>query len=528
MSLPGSALAGRWRSRDWSWVAALLTGLAVLGIYRTTLLPGVSLWDTAEAQTVPALMGTMHPTGFPAFVLLGWLASAILQPLGDPAFRANLLSAILAATAAGTGVLVLRRLEVPLLVAVAAAIGIALAPVAWHISAAADVHALHLALLALAVLTLLRWAALVADRGAAPGDAIAARRADRGLVLAAAVFGVALANHGLTILLIPPVGLYVLAVDPAALRRPRLVATALAACLCVAAVLYLELPLRAGPFRSPIVYGHPETWGGFWEVVLASQFQGGLLGLLADPAGKVVALGRLAGDQLGVLALLVPAGFLATAVRLRAYALLSGVAVLLTCLFAMSYDNAAIDRYYLGPLFFAWTWLAVLAATGIDLTVSRLAPGSARGRRGRIVRAVTVAAIALVLLVPTGVALGPRWREADRSGDTAMAGWLDDAFAAFERDAVVLSWWSYSTPLWYGQLIEGRRPDVLVLDDRTLLDEGLGTIEDVIEANLGRRPVYVIRAQASDVQALGLRYVIEPVDRLEGMYRVTGRQENQQ
>ena len=34
----------------------------------------------------------------------------------------------------------------------------------------------------------------------------------------------------------------------------------------------------------------------------------------------------------------------------------------MTCFFAASYDNADIDRYYLGPALIAWTWLAILAA----------------------------------------------------------------------------------------------------------------------------------------------------------------------
>ena len=58
------------------------------------LLQGVAFWDTAELQAVGPLMGTAHPTGFPTYVLLGWLASVVLQPLGEPAFRMNVLSAI--------------------------------------------------------------------------------------------------------------------------------------------------------------------------------------------------------------------------------------------------------------------------------------------------------------------------------------------------------------------------------------------------------------------------------------------------
>ena len=33
------------------------------------------------------VLGTAHPTGFPTYVLLGWLASVLLQPFGEPAFR---------------------------------------------------------------------------------------------------------------------------------------------------------------------------------------------------------------------------------------------------------------------------------------------------------------------------------------------------------------------------------------------------------------------------------------------------------
>ena len=104
------------------------------------------------------LLGTMHPTGFPAYVLAGWLASVVLGPLGEPAFRINLLSAILvAARRRPRGAAGLRRLGVPLAVAVAAALGFALTPIVWRISSAADVHALHVALVALVVLALVRW-----------------------------------------------------------------------------------------------------------------------------------------------------------------------------------------------------------------------------------------------------------------------------------------------------------------------------------------------------------------------------------
>jgi len=78
--------------------------------------------------------------------------------------------------------------------------------------------------------------------------------------------------------------------------------------------------------------------------------------------------------------------------------------------------------------------------------------------------------------------------------------------------AVVVSWWSYSTPLWYAQRVEGRRPDLWIVDDRTRLDEHLGDITDVIDEQLGRHPVYVIRDDPLEVALLAERYRLEPID----------------
>jgi hypothetical protein len=81
-----------------------------------------------------------------------------------------------------------------------------------------------------------------------------------------------------------------------------------------------------------------------------------------------------------------------------------------------------------------------------------------------------------------------------------------------EPDALIVSWWNYSSPLWYAQRVEGRRPDLTIVDDRTRLDERLGDITDVIDANLGTRPVYVIRSDPDEVVRLAVRYRLEPVD----------------
>ena len=207
------------------------------------------------------------------------------------------------------------------------------------------------------------------------------------------------------------------------------------------------------------------------------------------------------------------------------YALLTGSAALITVFFAASYVNADIDRYYLGPALMAWTWLAILAAAAIErhrdrpstdrLGVGRVRPGRpALGDPSRPARSRGVVAVilAVVLLVPTAAAAGTASRRSTTAASTIAADWVNHVFDVTEPNAAILSWWSYSTPLWYAQRVQGERPDVAIIDDRTRLDENLGGLTETIDANLGTRPVYVIRADPREVKLLADRYELDYID----------------
>lgn len=102
--------------------------LIALAAARTAMLPGLAFWDTAELQAVGPLMGTAHPAGFPTYVLLGWSASVVLQPFGDPAFRMNLLAGLCLAAAAGLTVDLARALTRSTSMGILAGLGLALTP----------------------------------------------------------------------------------------------------------------------------------------------------------------------------------------------------------------------------------------------------------------------------------------------------------------------------------------------------------------------------------------------------------------
>jgi hypothetical protein len=247
----------------------------------------------------------------------------------------------------------------------------------------------------------------------------------------------------------------------------------------------------------------------------------------ADLGAKADALGALAAAQLGPLGPLAGIAAVVVAVRQPRYAVLTVPAVALTWLFSAAYENASIERYYAVPALIAWTWLAIGAAAIVEV----LAAPARASRSGWALQArrwavpLLSGVVAVALLVPTAIALPRRWASVDASADRAGRIWLEAALAALPRDAVVVSWWSYSTPLWYAQHIEGRRGDITVVDDRTRLDEGLGDVKDVIDANLGLRPVYLIRIDQAELARLIGRYILTPVPLPAGqsLLRVDGR-----
>lgn len=534
--MSGTAPGGELRAPLLAAAAPALVGLVAFGLARSVLLPGQGFWDTGEFQAVPPVLGTAHPTGYPSYVILGWLATLALAPAGEAALRMNLLAAILLATAAGLTVILVRQLTGRTAVGIGAGLVLALTPIPWRMGGFADPHTLHLALTAGLLVLLVGWEQR--RRAESP-------RADRWLVASAALYGVMLGNHTLTVLLAPGIAFFVLAVEPRILARPRLVALCAGTLLGTTAALYLELPIRAA-MGAPLVYGRPDTWDGFWYIVLAEQFRGDLVDPLGDLARKVGDLVEIAGAQLGVLAAAIPAAFLLTAVRRPRFALLTATWLVATCWFAASYANAAIDRYYLGPLLVAVAWLGVASGLLVEILGAAAAregdPGtpdaawpddtpswpddtpSRPGGRARLVAGVLAAVLAAALVLPAALAGPATASRIDMSLDTRAGDWSRWALETVGVDAVVVSWWSFSTPLWYRTVVLGERPDVRVVDDRDRLDEGLGSVDDVIRVNIGSRPVYLVRnpAEMAGLEATWVLQVVPDPAGVQPLYRVVG------
>jgi hypothetical protein len=554
---------GRWAWSSGYGVAAIapLVGfLATVWLVLPTLAPSVGGWDTAEFQAVAYVLGTGHPTGYPSYVILGFIATH-LMPFGEPAFRMNVVQALLAAFTVGCTIAIVQYLTGMRMVAVAT--GFALlamptssayevtlpngsdfgtTPVFWRLATHADYHMLHLALVALLFLLLLVW-----ERWRIGDDPGRRRLADRWLVAAACVYGVAFANHGLAWLLPPAIALFVILVAPRIVLQWRLVLACAAVLAATIVALYAELPIRAA-MNAPLVYGHPDSWSGFLYVVMGQQFGGSLVNPWGQLATKLSDTMNLLSAWLGPLGYLAAIGVATSLVRRPRFTLMAIFAAAVTAGFAASYVNADLERYFLVTVWAAFVFAGLGLADAITLVVwaASLAFSSLRvprpvtstgealeppdppssddgGRDGGPLRgpqpeggyALTDAAWWPVLLglelvmaaavVAASLTVTPvrQARSGSETGAVSLAGvsrdtWMRAMLAPADKgglppDSVIVSWWSDSTTLWYGQKVDGLRPDIFIVDDRTRLDDDLGSVFDVIDRYLGERPVFVDR-----------------------------------
>ena len=341
------------------------------------------------------------------------------------------------------------------------------------------------------------------------------------------MFGVSLGNHALTLLMAPGVVLFVLAVAPRILwQRWRLVLACLVAVVATTVLVYAYLPIRSA-MDPPLDYAHPADWirtdalgrvtGGFRYLVLGEQFRGtfhewpsiqeaadqvwGVIAHQLGGAAPLALLGRAGGDRAPAAGdgahhpVVRHPGVVPAGLRERGHrALLPrahpghgrlGCAGRRRCLGHRRRRDGdpLVPSEGMPP---RWLSTGITAVAGLALLLGALAP------------------------VPG------RFGAADASDDTWAREWVDALLPQLEPDPVVISWWSYSTPLWYERWARGQRPDMTIIDDRDVLDDGLGDLGDVIAGYLDQeRPVYLIRLD-DDLPPYHERFELEEVPDLPG------------
>jgi len=236
--------------------------IVCLALYHVTLAPTIT-WehdgvDSGDLVTAAYTLGIAHPPGYPLYVLLGKLFTFL--PVGEVAYRVNLMSALFAATSVALvyfTVLLLQPKTSDLLnnmiIAAASALLLAFSPTFWSQAIIAEVYSLNAFLAALMVylVTLYR-----------------STGKDRQLWIVSLALGLSLGNHLSVLLLLPGMVFLILRRGR---PKPRS-CLAMAGFFLLGISIYLYLPLRAAQ-NPPINWGDPHTWSGFWWTVSGTIYR---------------------------------------------------------------------------------------------------------------------------------------------------------------------------------------------------------------------------------------------------------------
>lgn len=455
----------------WRTVCAFVLPLT---LYIVTLAPTIYNLDSAELTTAAATGGITRATGYPLYLVLGWLWSHI--PIGDVGYRMNLFSALNGALTVALAERILRRLGVGPWATLGALGLLACAPFFWALSLIAEVYTLHTALMAGLILLLLRWAKQPTAR----------RLAAVGLVL-----GLGMSHHVTMALFVPGCVWFVASGAPRQALRPHALAAA-AGALLLGLSLYLYLPLRYAAQPAFNYAGHYDAQGQFVPVNL--QTIGGMWWLVSGKAFDHLPFSYTSAElwaeavQFGnhvrqaFFAVGVGPGLLGLVVLTRRDWRFGGALLLMflaNAIFFINYRVVDKETMFL-PMYVIWAlWLGV-GYQWLLAWVSAPATGVAQRWGLLLVRSMLVMSVL--------AALAWNWRLTDLSHDWSARERGEAILRQARPHALVFGWWDTVPVIEYLQLVEGRRPDVQPIN-RFLIS--YADLRALIDRESRQRPVYI-------------------------------------
>jgi hypothetical protein len=457
-------------------------------LYLLTLAPTVYNLDSAELTTAAATGGITRATGYPLYLLLGYLWSWL--PLGDVGYRLNLFSAFNGALTLALAERILRHWRVESWAAFGALGLLTCAPFFWSLSLIAEVYTLHTALMAGLVLALQRWAA----------DPVPRR-----LALVGLIGGLSLAHHAATVLFLPGCLWYLITVAPRRIYTPRSLLPAIVA-LLVGLSVYLYLPVRSSALPAFNYAGRYDAGGlfqpvdlrtpnGLWWLISGRAFAGEMLAYQGAALWWEVA--RF-GVQLwrAFFTIGIGPGVLGAIVLMRRDWRLGGMTLLMFVISAAFYiDYRVLDKETMFlPTYLIWAlWLGL----GYQWLLDWLrAAGHGSGQRWNewMARGVIVGAVVC--------AAAWTWRQVDLSDDWSARIRGELMLHDVQPHALILGWWDTTPVIEYLQLVEGQRLDVQAINRFLIVPESM---RQLIAREAARRPVYIDTPPADLPRALEAR-----------------------
>jgi hypothetical protein len=346
----------------------------------------------------------------------------------------------------------------------------------WGLSLIAEVYTLHTALMAALLLLLMSWY-----------ESPTTKR----LALVGLVFGLSLAHHGATILLIPGIIWYV---GHAFVRRPLPFTQWFPAIgtLLIGVGFYVYLPLRfaaepvfnyAGYYDAEGIF-HPSqlnTIRGLWEYITASSFSSSMF---AYSAAELPTEISKYGMQLWrtFFAIGIGPGILGL-IRLqkkdRPYGGMLLLMFLCNAFFFINYGVVDKETMFL-PTFVIWTvWLGIGYQEFFGW-FKEFGQDCIEGWSHRLLRGLLCISVLGAILWNWGLVNHAHEERGDEYGEQILQ--------ELDPNALLIGHWQVVPIVQYLQFMEGRRLDVMTINRFLISTQDL---EDLIREEVNRRPVYI-------------------------------------
>jgi hypothetical protein len=425
-------------------LAGLGVFLLVFVLYLKTLAPTVlylkdpELLDAVMVQMQVCVLGITHPTGYPTYLMLTHLFTYL--PIGDPAYRVNLGSAVYAALAVvavyAAGLLLSRRV----VAAAAGALAFGLGAALWSQAVIAEVYTLNALLVSVTIVVLLLWREY---------------RKDRYLLLSAFLVGLCLTNHLTSGLLLPASLLFVALVDWRKLVDLKLVLKGIGLFL-LGLTPYLYLPIRAA-MDPPMDANNPTNFERFWYVVSGGNLTGSFFafGPSELPGRMVFYWEHLLDNMHFIVAMVALTGAVVMLLKDRAVGIFLGFLFFGWLFHAVENDIPDVDLYFI-PTYLV---LSLWAAAGFGALLAEIEAPLAGFPR--VTRGVILGVLSAVLLFLPLLGVGETYAKDDMSGVYRGRKEIEAVAENAAPNATILH---HRSSMWYMVLVEKRRRDLTIVD----------------------------------------------------------------
>ena len=420
---------------------ALASFILYLVTLAPTVLPRVAeegLYDAGLFQVRAYMLSISHPTGYPSYLLLAKLFTYL--PVGDVAYRVNLVSAVFGAVAVFMVFLMCRQITRRILPSAAAATLLAVSQTFWEQSVIAEVYTLHAFFIALSISVLLLWRST---------------RRDRYLLLWAFLVGLAMTNHMTSGLLLLVGLLFVWLTERDKLSDRRLALKG-AGLFVLGLTPYIYLPIRA-LVEPPFAAYDPNTPLRFLAYVSGIPFGKHMFAFGPGDLGGRLEMYRVHLSQQfhWIFVVVAVIGLMSMFYRDRPVFTMLGLLYAGWLFYALEYNITDVWVYFI-PTYLI---ICVLVAPGIialiegtRLVLSTLTLSSTL----RAAPKVLVVLAFFAFLIPVVGANGT-YLTADRSDSYEARDAIEAIAENAEPGATVIT---DGSSVWYMKLVENRRTDL--------------------------------------------------------------------